>query len=148
MAFLIFLPVFDMNEQMAKDKQVKKHLDQIRSDVLISMLALLTGCGDSGSTSETSRQDSGIQQSETLSPASDEAVSGEAVSSETNTDGESGAGTEPVADGEASTVYFTSDITPEGFFFLLDYIAVMSLFIFIGHYLAGFLRQHGRKKKA
>lgn len=34
------------------------------------------------------------------------------------------------------------------FFFLLDYIAVMGLFIFIGHYLAGFLRQHGRKKKA
>lgn len=34
------------------------------------------------------------------------------------------------------------------FFFLLDYIAVMGLFIFIGHYLAVFLRQHGRKKKA
>ena len=34
------------------------------------------------------------------------------------------------------------------FFFLLDYIAVMSLFIFIGHYLAVFLRQYGRKKKA
>ena len=34
------------------------------------------------------------------------------------------------------------------FFFLLDYIAVMGLFIFIGHYLAGFLKQHGRKKKA
>ena len=33
------------------------------------------------------------------------------------------------------------------FFFLLDYIAVMGLFIFIGHYLAVFLRQHGRKKK-
>ena len=141
-----FLPVFDMNEQMAKDKQVKKHLDQVWC------CDLHAGTSDRmrrfGSTSETSRQDSGIQQSETLSPASDEAVSGEAVSSETNTDGESGAGTEPVADGEASTVYFTSDITPEGFFFLLDYIAVMSLFIFIGHYLAGFLRQHGRKKKA
>ena len=34
------------------------------------------------------------------------------------------------------------------FFFLLDYMAVMSLFIFIGHYLAVFLRQHGRKIKA
>lgn len=33
------------------------------------------------------------------------------------------------------------------FFFLLDYIAVMGLFVFIGHYLAVFLRQHGRKKK-
>lgn len=33
------------------------------------------------------------------------------------------------------------------FFFVLDYIAVMSLFIFVWHYLAGFLRQHGRKKK-
>ncbi|MBD5516321.1 MAG: 4Fe-4S ferredoxin, partial [Lachnospiraceae bacterium] len=28
-----FLPVFDMNEQMAKDKQVEKHLEQIKSDV-------------------------------------------------------------------------------------------------------------------
>ena len=34
------------------------------------------------------------------------------------------------------------------FLFLLDYMAVMGLFIFIGHYLAGFLKQHGRKKKA
>ena len=34
------------------------------------------------------------------------------------------------------------------FFFLLDYIAVMSLFIFVGHYLAVFLRRYGRKKKA
>ena len=33
------------------------------------------------------------------------------------------------------------------FFFLLDYIAVMGLFIFIGHYLADFLSQHGSKKK-
>ena len=33
------------------------------------------------------------------------------------------------------------------FFFLLDYIAIMSLFIFVGHYLAAFLRQHSRKKK-
>lgn len=33
------------------------------------------------------------------------------------------------------------------FFFLLDYMAVMGLFIFIGHYLTGFLRQHGKKKK-
>ncbi|MDE7203359.1 MAG: EFR1 family ferrodoxin [Lachnospiraceae bacterium] len=28
-----FLPAFDMNEQMAKDKQVEKHLDQIRADI-------------------------------------------------------------------------------------------------------------------
>lgn len=28
-----FLPAFDMNEQMAKDKQVEKHLAQIRTDV-------------------------------------------------------------------------------------------------------------------
>lgn len=28
-----FLPAFDMNEQMTKDKQVEKHLDQIRADV-------------------------------------------------------------------------------------------------------------------
>ena len=34
------------------------------------------------------------------------------------------------------------------FFFLLDYIAVMSLFIFVGHYLAVFLKRYGRKKKA
>ena len=34
------------------------------------------------------------------------------------------------------------------FFFLLDYVAVMGLFLFIGHYLAAFLRQYGRKKKA
>lgn len=34
------------------------------------------------------------------------------------------------------------------FFFLLDYVAVMGLFLFIGHYLSVFLRQHGRKKKA
>ena len=33
------------------------------------------------------------------------------------------------------------------FFFLLDYIAVMGLFVFIGRYLAVFLRQHGRKIK-
>ncbi len=34
------------------------------------------------------------------------------------------------------------------FFFLLDYIAVMGLFVIIGHYLTVFLRRHGRKKKA
>ena len=34
------------------------------------------------------------------------------------------------------------------FFFLLDYMAVMGLFIFMGHYLAVLLRQHGRNKKA
>ena len=34
------------------------------------------------------------------------------------------------------------------FFFLLDYIAVMGMFIFIGHYLTVFLRWFGRKKKA
>ena len=34
------------------------------------------------------------------------------------------------------------------FFFLLDYIAVMGMFIFVGHYMAGFLRWYGRKKKA
>ena len=34
------------------------------------------------------------------------------------------------------------------FFFLLDYVAVMGLFLFIGHYLSVFLRQHCRKKKA
>ena len=40
---------------------------------------------------------------------SDEAVSGEEAAG-----GESEAGAEPAADGEASTVYFTSDISPEG----------------------------------
>ena len=34
------------------------------------------------------------------------------------------------------------------FFFLLDYIAVMGMFIFVGHYMAVFLRWYGRKKKA
>ena len=43
-------------------------------------------------------------------------------------------------------VYF--DYNEPLFFFLLDYVAVMGLFIFIGHYLAAFLRQHGRKIKA
>ncbi|MBD5495376.1 MAG: DUF362 domain-containing protein, partial [Lachnospiraceae bacterium] len=70
---------------------------------------LLAGCGNSGSAPETSGQDSSIRQSETVPPASGEAVSGEA-----NASGEPNAGTEPAADGEASIVYFTSDISPEG----------------------------------
>ena len=76
---------------------------------VISMLALLAGCGNSGSIPETSGRNSSIQQSETVPSASDEAVSSEA-----NADGESGADTEAAVDGEASTVYFTSDISPEG----------------------------------
>ena len=84
-----------------------KHM--IKFGVVISMLALLSGCGDSGRVPETSGQDSSIRQSETVPPASDEAVFGEA-----NAGGESDAGTEPAADGEASIVYFTSDISPEG----------------------------------
>ena len=61
--------------------------------VVISMLVLLAGCGNSGSAPETSGQDSSIRQSETVPPASGEAVSGEANAS-----------TEPVADGEAYIV--------------------------------------------
>ena len=82
--------------------------------VVISMLALLAGCGNSGSALEPSGQDSSTQQSETVSPASDEAVSSGAVSGEANASGEPNAGTEPTAGGEASIVYFTSDISPEG----------------------------------
>lgn len=77
--------------------------------VVISMLVLLTGCGNSGSAPETSGQDNSIQQSEIGPSESDEGVSGEV-----NADGESDAVTEPAADGEASIVYFTSDISPEG----------------------------------
>lgn len=77
--------------------------------VVVSMLALLAGCGASGSTPETEGENSSIQQSGTLSPAS-----GGAVSGEENADGEVDAGMEAAADGEASTVYFTSDISPEG----------------------------------
>ena len=75
--------------------------------IVISMLALLAGCGNSGSAQETSGQDSSLQQSETVPSASDEGVS-----SEVNADGESDAVMEPAADGEASIVYFTSDISP------------------------------------
>ncbi len=78
----------------------------IKFGVVISMLALLTGCGDSGSTPETSRQNSSVQQSEAMSLKSDEAVFGEANAGE-----ESDAGTKPAADGEVSIVYFTSDIS-------------------------------------
>ena len=77
--------------------------------IVISMLALLAGCGNSGSVPETSGQDSSLQQSETVPSASDEGVS-----SEVNADGESDAVMEPAADGEASIVCFTSDISPEG----------------------------------
>ena len=69
-----------------------KHM--IKFGVVISMLALLAGCGNLGNAPETSGQDSSIQQSETVPPASDEAVFGEA-----NAGGESDAGTEPAADG-------------------------------------------------
>ena len=86
----------------------------ITFSVMISMLVLLVGCGDSGSRPEPSGQNSSVQQSETVLPASDEAVSSGAVSGEANASGEPNAGTEPVADGEASIVYFTSDISPEG----------------------------------
>lgn len=33
-------------------------------------------------------------------------------------------------------------------FFLLDYIAVMALFVFIGHYLKELLKRHSRKRRA
>lgn len=82
---------------------------RVKFGVVISMLALLAGCGNSGSVPETSGQDSSLQQSETVPSASDERVS-----SEVNADGESDTVTEPAADGEASIVYFTSDISPEG----------------------------------
>ena len=32
-------------------------------------------------------------------------------------------------------------------FFLLDYLAVMGLFVFIGHYFAEFLKRYSRKRK-
>ena len=66
--------------------------------VVISMLALLAGCGDSGSRPEPSGQNSSVQQSETVPPASDEAVSSGAVSGEANAGGEADASTEPVED--------------------------------------------------
>jgi len=81
---------------------------RITFGVVISMLALLAGCGDSGNAPETPGQGS-TQQGETAPEVSDEAVSGEEAAG-----GESEAGAEPAADGEASTVYFTSDISPEG----------------------------------
>ena len=81
----------------------------IRFGVVISVLALLSGCGDSGGAPDTSGQNSSIQQNETVPPASDGSVS-----DETDAGGESNAGTEPASDGEASTVYFTSDISPAG----------------------------------
>ena len=98
---------------------------KITLGVVISMLALLAGCGNLGNAPETSGQDSSIQQSETVSLTSDEAISGEsvsdeAVSGEVNASGgadtseEPNAGTELDADREASIVYFTSDISPEG----------------------------------
>ena len=98
---------------------------KITFGVVISMLVLLAGCGNSGNAPETSGQDSSIQQSETVSLTSDEAISGESVSDEAvsgevnasegaDTSEEPNAGTELDADGEASIVYFTSDISPEG----------------------------------
>ena len=33
-------------------------------------------------------------------------------------------------------------------FFILDYIAIMGLFVFAGHYISAFLRQAGRKKSS
>lgn len=77
--------------------------------ITVSMLVLLAGCGNTDSAPETSGQGSGTWQSETAPTASDETVSGE-----TNAVGEPDVGTEPAAEGEASTVYFTSDISPEG----------------------------------
>lgn len=92
------------------DKGRSKFMKRIITfGVVISMLVLLTGCGNSGSAPETSGQDNSIQQSEIGPSESDEGVSGEV-----NADGESDAVTEPAADGEASIVYFTSDISPEG----------------------------------
>ena len=113
-----------------------------------TIVALLAGCGDSGSTSASGR--SGAQESGTVSSASDEAAIGEdasagdesgvdgeeAADSSSGADGQASAGGEPGADGESSadssqgadressaggsasgetsTVYFTSDISPEG----------------------------------
>lgn len=77
--------------------------------ITVSMLVLLAGCGNTDNAPETSGQGSGTWQSETAPTASDERVSGE-----TNAVGEPDVGTEPAAEGEASTVYFTSDISPEG----------------------------------
>lgn len=77
--------------------------------ITVSMLVLLAGCGNTDSAPETSGQGSSTWQSETVPTASDERVSGE-----TNAVGEPDVGTEPAAEGEASTVYFTSDISPEG----------------------------------
>lgn len=92
------------------DKGRSKFMKRIITfGVVISMLVLLTGCGNSGSAPETSGQDNSIQQSEIGPSESDEGVSGEV-----NADGESDAVTEQAADGEASIVYFTSDISPEG----------------------------------
>lgn len=81
----------------------------IKFGVVIFVLALLSGCEDSGGVSEISEPGSSIQQSETISPESDEVVSGEA-----NAGGEPDSGMEPAADGKASIVYFTSDISSEG----------------------------------
>ena len=77
--------------------------------VVVSMLALLTGCGNSGDVSEPVERNSSIQKSETGLIVSDEQVSDKVYAS-----GESDVNAEPTADGEASTVYFTSDISSEG----------------------------------
>ena len=106
--------------------------------VVVSIVALLAGCGDSGSASGASEQNSAASQNETVSSASDESATdgdasaggesgagGEApvggepgVDGESSADGSSGADGESSAggsaSGETSTVYFTSDISPEG----------------------------------
>ena len=69
------------------------------------MLFRSAGCGDSGNAPETPGQGS-TQQGETAPEVSDEAVSGEEAAG-----GESEAGAEPASHGEASTVYFTSEIS-------------------------------------
>ena len=87
----------------------------IVSGIIISMLALLAGCGNSENAPEISGQGSGIRQNETLSSESggaafDETDAGEKseAGGEADTDGNAAAGR------EASVVYFTGDISPEG----------------------------------
>ena len=103
----------------------------ITVSIMISMLAILAGCGNSGDTPETSGQDNSTQQNGTAPAASDESVPGaededneavsgiedgdsEAASGGTNGGERSDADAEPAVNGEASIVYFTSDISPEG----------------------------------
>ena len=111
----------------------------IVSGIIISMLALLAGCGNSENAPEISGQGSGIRQNETLSSESggaafDETDAGEKSEAGGKTDaagepdggGEADAGEKSEAGGEADTdgnaaagreasvVYFTGDISPEG----------------------------------